>query len=158
RRQVAAGAGHITFGDPHFFNGPTHAGKLVQALHEEFPRLSYDVTLKVEHFLKYREHLPVLKQNGSALVTTPVETIDERTLGIFEKGHTKADLIQVVELFRELGLALNPTFVTFTPWTTPESYLDLLWTLLQQNLVDNVSPIQYGIRLLIMERSRLLEL
>jgi radical SAM superfamily enzyme YgiQ (UPF0313 family) len=158
RRQVAAGAEHITFGDPDFFNGPTHAVKLVQALHEEFPHLTYDVTIKVEHLLKCREHLPILKQTGCALVTSAVEAVDERTLAIFDKGHTKEEFIQVVSLFRELGLALNPTFVTFSPWTTPESYLDLLRTLLQQDLVDNISSIQYGIRLLIMERSRLLEL
>ena len=37
RRQVAAGAEHITFGDPDFFNGPTHAMRIVEALHREFP-------------------------------------------------------------------------------------------------------------------------
>ncbi|MCZ2149310.1 MAG: hypothetical protein LC126_16240, partial [Bryobacterales bacterium] len=33
RRQVRAGAGHITFGDPDFFNGPTHAMRLVRVMH-----------------------------------------------------------------------------------------------------------------------------
>ena len=49
RRLVAAGAGHITFGDPDFLNGPGHAVKLVRALHEEFPDVSYDFTAKIEH-------------------------------------------------------------------------------------------------------------
>ena len=31
RRQVGAGAEHITFGDPDFFNGPTHAMRIVEA-------------------------------------------------------------------------------------------------------------------------------
>ena len=35
--QVAAGAEHITFGDPDFFNGPTHAMRIVAALHAEHP-------------------------------------------------------------------------------------------------------------------------
>src|SRR6185436_19046325 len=43
--QVAAGAGHITFGDPDFFNGPTHAIRLVEELHRRHPSLSYDVTI-----------------------------------------------------------------------------------------------------------------
>jgi radical SAM superfamily enzyme YgiQ (UPF0313 family) len=47
RQQVAAGAEHITFGDPDFFNGPGHAIPLVTALHQEFPHLTYDVTIKV---------------------------------------------------------------------------------------------------------------
>ena len=33
RQQVSAGAEHITFGDPDFFNGPTHAIRIVDALH-----------------------------------------------------------------------------------------------------------------------------
>jgi radical SAM superfamily enzyme YgiQ (UPF0313 family) len=36
RAQVAAGAEHITFGDPDFFNGPTHARKLVEQFAAEF--------------------------------------------------------------------------------------------------------------------------
>jgi len=58
RQQVAAGAQHLTFGDPDFFNGPGHALPLVRALHREFPQLSYDVTIKVEHLLNYARYLP----------------------------------------------------------------------------------------------------
>ncbi|MFQ5695345.1 MAG: CUAEP/CCAEP-tail radical SAM protein, partial [Terriglobia bacterium] len=58
RRQVAAGAQHITFGDPDFFNGPGHVLPIVETLHREFPTLSYDVTIKIEHLLKQSEHLP----------------------------------------------------------------------------------------------------
>jgi len=36
-RQVEAGAEHITFGDPDFFNGPTHAMRIVAELHRRFP-------------------------------------------------------------------------------------------------------------------------
>src|SRR5262249_595207 len=51
--QVAAGASHITFGDPDFFNGPAHAIRIVRALHAAHPTVSYDVTIKVEHLLKH---------------------------------------------------------------------------------------------------------
>ena len=37
RRQVAAGAQHISFGDPDFFNGIGHAIPLVEQFHREFP-------------------------------------------------------------------------------------------------------------------------
>ena len=40
RHQVAAGAEHITFGDPDFFNGPGHAVHIVKALHREWPALT----------------------------------------------------------------------------------------------------------------------
>ena len=158
RRQVEAGAQHITFGDPDFFNGPTHAISIVQDLHQEFPEVTYDVTIKVEHLLKQADLLPTLKETGCLFVTSAVESIDPVILEIFDKGHTREDFVQVVSRFREIGLALNPTFVTFTPWTTLGGYLDLIKLLLDLDLIDNIAPIQFAIRLLIPAGSRLLEL
>jgi len=157
-QQVAAGAQHITFGDPDFFNGPTHAVQIVRALHERFPDLTYDVTIKVEHLLKHAEYLPVLRDTGCLFVTSAVEALDERILRIFDKGHTKDDFVRVVQMFREIGLNLAPTFVTFTPWTTLKGYVDLLSAILELDLIENVPSIQYGIRLLIPTGSKLLEL
>jgi hypothetical protein len=157
-KQVAQGAQHITFGDPDFFNGVRHAIELVGELHREFPDLTYDVTIKVEHLLKYAAHLPVLRDTGCLFVTSAIESIDDRVLEIFDKGHTRKDFLQVVCLFRETGLNLNPTFVTFSPWTTLKGYRDLLALLLELDLVEQVSPVQLAIRLLIPAGSRLLEL
>lgn len=158
RQQVAAGAEHLSFGDPDFFNAPTHALSVVTRLHEEFPQLSYDVIIKIEHLLKYAEHLPTLRDTGCLFVTSAVESVDDAILERFDKRHTREQFIEVVRLFRELGLTLNPTFVTFTPWTTPEGYLDLLGLLAELGMVDNVPPVQWAIRLLVPEGSRLLEL
>ncbi len=158
RQQVAAGARHITFGDPDFFNGPTHAVKLVEALHQEFADLTYDVTIKVEHLLKCSQHLPTLRDTGCLFVTCAIESVDDAALEIFDKGHTRADFVEVVDRFREIGLTMNPTFVTFHPWISLAGYLDFLNLLLRLDLIDSVSPVQYAIRLLIPEGSRLLEL
>jgi radical SAM superfamily enzyme YgiQ (UPF0313 family) len=158
RRQVQAGAQHITFGDPDFFNGPSHALRIITALHQQFPDVTYDVTIKIEHLLQHAKHLPTLRETGCLFVTSAVESVDEHILEIFDKRHTRADFIQVVSLFRATGLTLNPTFVTFTPWTSLKGYLDLLTLLLELKLVDNVSPIQYAIRLLIPAGSKLLKL
>lgn len=158
RHQVSQGAKHITFGDPDFFNGIRHAVELVRALHQEFPRLTYDVTIKVEHLLKHAEHLQTLKETGCAFVVSAVEAVDDEILAIFDKGHTRADFIKVVGLCREVDLVLVPTFVAFTPWITLEGYEDLLQTLADLHLIEHVSPIQLAIRLLIPAGSRLLEL
>lgn len=158
RRQVARGAGHITFGDPDFLNGPAHAVAIVEALHREFPELTYDATIKVEHLLKQRKHLATLRDTGCLFVTTAVESIDDRTLDRFAKGHTRDDFIESVRLCREVGLRMNPTFVTFTPWITVAGYVELLDLLLELDLVDYIAPIQYAIRLLIPGSSKLLEL
>ena len=158
RQQVAAGARHITFGDPDFFNGVGHAVALVEALYQEFPKITYDVTVKIEHLLKHRRHLRTLGDTGCLFVTSAVESVDDDVLGRLEKGHTRADFLEVTGLFRELGLVLHPTFVPFTPWTTPQGYLELLRVLRDTDLVENVAPIQLAIRLLIPAGSRLLEL
>ncbi len=158
RRQVASGAEHITFGDPDFFNGPTHAMRIVEALHQEFPGLSYDATIKIEHLLNNRRLLPRLKETGCLFVTSAVESVDDAVLEKLEKGHTRADFAEVVKDFRSAGLTLAPTFIPFTPWTTRDSYRELLATLLELDLAENVAPIQIALRLLIPRGSRLLEL
>jgi radical SAM superfamily enzyme YgiQ (UPF0313 family) len=158
RGQVAAGAQHITFGDPDFFNGIRHAMELLEEFHREFPNVTYDVTIKIEHLLKYERHLPALRDTGCLFVISAAESVDDTVLGFLEKGHTREDFLRVVKTFRELGLTLHPTFVPFTPCTTMDGYLDLLQVIEQQDVVENVAPIQLGIRLLIPEGSRMLEL
>jgi radical SAM superfamily enzyme YgiQ (UPF0313 family) len=156
--QVAAGAQHITFGDPDFFNGPTHAVRLVEALHLAHPDVSYDVTIKIEHLLRHRSLLPALRETGCLFVTSAVESLDDRVLGLLAKGHTRADFLAVVELFQSIGMTLVPTFVAFHPWSTLESYCDLLDVIEHEDLVDHVAPIQLAIRLLIPQGSRMLDL
>jgi len=158
RQQVAVGAEHITFGDPDFFNGPGHARAIVEALHQEWPALTYDVTIKVEHLLKNRELLPVLKATGCAFVTSAVESLDDTILEKLAKGHTRADFERCLGEMRAIGLAMSPTFLPFTPWTTAESYREFLRALADLGLASEVSPIQLAIRLLIPEGSLMLDL
>jgi radical SAM superfamily enzyme YgiQ (UPF0313 family) len=154
--QVAAGATHITFGDPDFFNGPTHALRIVRALHAAHPSVSYDVTIKVEHLLQHRALVPELAATGCAFVTSAVESVDDRVLAIFDKGHTRDDFVEAVALCRRAGVTLMPTFVAFHPWLTLASYCDLVDTIESLDLVDHVAPIQLAIRLLVPHGSRLI--
>jgi hypothetical protein len=158
RRQIAVGAQHISFGDPDFFNGIGHAIPLVEEFHREFPSVTYDITIKIEHLRKYEKHLPKLKETGCLFVISAVESVNDIFLTALEKGHTRADFLHVVATFRNLGLTLHPTFVPFSPWTAVENYLDLLRVLYEERLTENVAPIQLGIRLLIPAGSRMLEL
>jgi radical SAM superfamily enzyme YgiQ (UPF0313 family) len=156
--QIAAGARHITFGDPDFFNGPTHAMKIVAALHAKHPAVSYDVTIKVEHLLHHRDLVPRLADTGCAFVTSAIESVDDRVLALFDKGHTREDFVDAVAVCRASGVTLVPTFVAFHPWLTRASYCDLLDTIDLLDLVDHVAPIQLAIRLLLPNGSRLLAL
>jgi radical SAM superfamily enzyme YgiQ (UPF0313 family) len=158
RAQVAAGARHITFGDPDFLNGPRHAVEVLRRFARECPGTSYDVTIKVEHLLKHADLLPVLRDTGCAFVTSAVESVDDAVLERLAKGHTREDFARVVALCAQAGVPLVPTFVAFTPWTTIEGYCDLLQAIDRLGLVEHVAPIQLAIRLLITDGSRLLAL
>ncbi|MGB2663922.1 MAG: CUAEP/CCAEP-tail radical SAM protein [Candidatus Acidiferrum sp.] len=158
RQQMAAGARHITFGDPDFFNGVGHAIPLVEALHREFPELTYDVTIKVEHLLHDAELLTTLRATGCLFITSAVESLDDAVLQKLDKNHSRADFFRAVELCRRAGIVLQPTFIPFTPWTTFDQLQDLFEQLNRLDLVEAVAPIQLGIRLLIPPGSRLLEL
>lgn len=158
RSQVAAGARHISFGDPDFLNGPTHALKLVRALHAEFPAVTFDATIKVQHLIEHARLLAELSCAGCLFITSAVESVDDHVLGYLDKNHTSADFDRAARLLHDAGIAFAPTFVAFTPWTTLDGYLALLERLVALKLVESVPPVQLTIRLLVPEGSYLLRL
>ncbi len=158
RGQVESGAKHISFGDPDFLNGPTHALRVVRALAAEFPDVTYDFTTKIEHLVKQSALLPELKQTGCLFITSAVEAVDDHILERLDKNHTAEDFARAVGLLREADITFSPTFVAFTPWISLEGYVDLLERLVQLELVESVAPIQLAIRLLVPRGSYLLQL
>lgn len=158
RQQVREGASHISFGDPDFFNGPTHGMRLARALHEAFPEVTFDVTIKIQHLIDHAELLPELRRSGCLFITSAVEAVDDNILLLLDKNHTSRDFDRAVALTREAGIALAPTFVAFSPWTTLEGYIALLERLLELQLVESVPPVQLAIRLLVPAGSYLLQL
>ncbi len=157
RQLVAAGAGHITFGDPDFLNGPGHALKLVHALHSEFPYVSYDFTAKIEHIVRHRDLFPEFAATGCAFVVSAVESLSDVVLANLEKGHTRKDVTTALDTVRGAGIALRPSFVPFTPWATLDDYIDLLDFIAAEGLIDHVDSVQLSIRLLVPPGSLLLE-
>src|SRR5688572_30571490 len=77
RQQVAAGATHVSFGDPDFLNGPGHALAVARALHAEFPAVTFDFTAKIEHLLRQRHRLPELAELGCLFVVSAAESLDD---------------------------------------------------------------------------------
>ena len=157
-QQVAAGARHISFGDPDFLNGPTHALRVARALHETFPRVTFDATVKIEHIVRYPGHVETLAGAGCLFLVSAVESIDDAILARLAKGHTARDFERAVAICRAAGLHLTPTFVPFTPWTTVEGYRALLERLIALRLVESVPAVQLSIRLLVPGGSHLFEI
>lgn len=155
--QIAAGARHISFGDPDFLNGPGHSLAIARELHARWPEVSFDITTQVTHLLRRPEVVTELVSLNCAFVVSAFESLSDDVLAHLGKRHRRADIATVVESARAAGLVLRPTFVPFTPWTTLDDLCDLVDFIAREQLVANVSPIQLSVRLLVPPGSLLLE-
>ena len=154
-QQVQQGAAHVSFGDPDFLNGPTHALRLARELHRRWPQLTFDATIKVEHLLEHRALLPELAASGCIFITSAVESLNDEVLRSLDKGHAAEDVSAAIELTRAAGIDLRPTFLPYTPWTAPGDLAALLDFIAAHEL--EVEPVQLSLRLLIPPGSRILE-
>ena len=156
-QQIAAGARHVSFGDPDFLNGPTHALRIVRELHARWPDVSFDATIKIEHLLEHRALLAELAQSGMIFVTSAVESLNDRVLAALHKGHVAADVPEAVRAVREAGAELRPTLLPYTPWTVLEDLPALFDFAVEHDLVDAIDAVQYTLRLLLPPGSLLLD-
>ena len=156
RPQVLQGAKHITFGDPDFWNGPTHASRIIKALHHEFPDVTFDATIKIEHLLQYHHLLPEMREQGCLFIVSAVESLNDTVLQALDKGHTAADVARAFDLVKQAGISLRPSLLPFSPWETLESYNTLLDFFAEHHLIEHIDPVHLSIRLLIPPGSTLL--
>ncbi len=155
-RLVEIGAAHITFGDPDFLNGQRHSLAIVRELHKRFPNLTFDVTTKVEHVLEHAEVWPEMAASGCLFVVSALECVNDEILARLDKGHNTAEAVLAIVLLREHGIEIRPSFMPFTPWATPLDVLDIVEFVAAHDMVANVDPVQYTIRLLVPDGSLLL--
>src|SRR5215213_621602 len=153
---AAAGARHITFGDPDFLNGRKHSLSIVREMHARFPDLTFDCTTKVEHVLEFAHLWPELAACGCLFVVTAVELLNDEILARLDKGHTARQAADAVALLREHGIEPRPSLMPFTPWTTHDDLVEIVRFVERHDLVGNVDPVQLSIRLLVPEGSLLL--
>lgn len=154
---VDLGAGHIHFADPDFLNRPQHARRVAAAIAAEHPGLSFDVTAKVSHLLRHASLIPELAEAGLAFVISAFESTSDLVLDRLDKGHHGEDLAVAIEALRCAGVEPRPSLLPFTPWTERRDLVELLDFVLAYDLVWNVDPVQYAIRLLLPPGSPLLE-
>jgi hypothetical protein len=147
------GARHITFGDPDFLNGVKHSLAVVRAMHERWPWLTFDLTTKVEHVLEHAHVWPELAASGCLFVISAVEILNDDILGKLDKGHSAEQASAAVALLREQGIETRPSLMPFTPWTTVDDLRDIFDWVVANDLIGNVDPVQYTIRLLVPEGS-----
>ncbi len=152
------GAEHVTFGDPDFLNGPAHARRLIEAANSEFPELTFDLTVKVEHILSHSSIWGEMAKRNVVFVVSAFETVNNRVLACLDKGHTVSELPRAVTVLREAGLVVRPSWLPFTPWTEISDLDDIFSFIADQDLMGATDPVQMGIRLLVPEGSLVLDI
>jgi radical SAM superfamily enzyme YgiQ (UPF0313 family) len=130
---------------------------VARELHRHFPEVTFDCTTKVEHILEHRQVWPELSEYGCLFVISAFESLNGEILTYLDKGHTAGEAAQAVALLREHGIEIRPSWLPFTPWATPQDILEILDFVIANEMVGNVDPIQYTIRLLVPKGSLLLD-
>ncbi len=153
---VDRGARHVTFGDPDFLNRWAHSMKIIELVHQRFPQLTFDVTTKVSHLLRYASLVPLLAEQGCLFVVSAYECVNDDILRYIDKGHTAAQAEEATRLLRSNGIEPRPSWLPFMPWTTVDDVADILDFVVRHDLIGNVDPVQYTIKLLIPEGSLML--
>ena len=118
--------------------------------------VSFDATIKVSHLLRHRDVVAELATLGLAFVVSAFESTSDTVLRRLGKGHTAADASRAVAELRAHGVEIRPSFLPFTPWTSRQDVVDIVDFVAAHDLVANVDPVQYSIRLLIPPGSLLL--
>ncbi len=153
---IQDGAEHISFLDPDFLNMPAHAIEVAKQLHLKYPALKFDATIKIEHILKHQTTIEYLAGFGMTSVISAIECVDDKVLSYLDKGHTASDVEAAIQFLKSLGVELYPSFVPFTPWSTPESVADIIRFSLNNKIIHNIDPIHLTIRLLVPQGSLIL--
>jgi hypothetical protein len=157
-QQVALGAAHISFGDPGFSQRPDPCAEGRRGPARAVPRSELG---------RDDQGRAPARSCQVVAASEAVRSVVHRHRGRIgrrhdpdklAKGHSHADFETALAQCRALGIALAPTFVPFTPWTTLVGYRELLATLLKLQLVEAVPPVQLAIRLLVPQGSYLLQL
>lgn len=154
---ASAGVQHVTFADPDFLNAPRYSKDLIQAAHARHPELTFDATVKVSHILEHEGIWPDLAEAGLLFVVSAFESVDAATLEILDKGHTVAGMRRAIEILREAGIFVRPTWLPFFPWTTIEDVVGLTRFLDEMAIWEATDPVQLAIKLLVPEGSLLAE-
>jgi radical SAM superfamily enzyme YgiQ (UPF0313 family) len=154
---VERGARHITFGDPDFLNRWAYGMRIVERLHQRHPDVTFDITTKVSHLLRYASLVPLLAEQGCLFVVSAYECVNDEVLRYLDKGHTAADASRATHLLRASGIEPRPSWLPFLPWSTVEDVLAIIDFIVDHDLVGSVDPVQLSIKLLIPRGSLMLD-
>lgn len=157
RSLVDQGAEHITFMDAEFMNNGEHGPAVIEAMHREFPTLTFDMISRVDRILKFESAFRRFFDLGCTFVTTAIEFPDDLILRILRKGYRVKDLARLSELVATTNVRINPTLIVFSPWIDVPRIEAGERFLADSGLSQIIDPVQYYTRLMITKGSPLLD-
>jgi hypothetical protein len=131
--------------------------RIVERLHRRHPAVTFDITTKVSHLLRYASLVPLLAEQGCLFVVSAYECVNDEILRILDKGHTAADAARATALLRSSGIEPRPSWLPFLPWTTVQDVNDICDFIVEHDLVGSVDPVQLSIKLLVPRGSLMLQ-
>lgn len=155
KAQYAAGARHLSLGDPDFLSAPRHSLAVLDELAAALPEVTFDVTIKISELVASPELAAELARLRVRFVISAVESLNDEVLEHLGKGHRAKDVPIARDALFAAGVGLHPTFCPFTPWTTLDDLADIVEFVAQSGLREVVEPIQYAIELLVPSNSLL---
>ena len=156
RALVAQGANHIVFVDADFLNAWKYSKNTVERMHDEFPNITFEYTTRVDHILEHRSVVAELREMGCTRITSAFEFPTDKVLQTLHKNCTVADLEEATRFCQTIGQDLNPTFILFNPWVSPDDLLAFDDFIQRNQLQNAIEPIQYETRLMLYKGSPLL--
>src|SRR5262252_5679035 len=109
----------------------------IRAMHAALPEWTFDFTAKIEDVLKHPGAFPEFGASDCLFMVSAFESLSDRVLTVLEKNHTRADVEKALSIVHGAGIALRPTWVAFTPWTTLDDYREVLEFIEANGLIDH---------------------
>jgi hopanoid C-3 methylase len=154
---AAEGVRHFLVIDAEFFNSRTTGEAVMRRVREELgSSVTFELTTRVDHVLRYTGELERLVELGLVAVTSALEFPSDRILRIFDKGVDTADMRRAIAEAARLGIVLDPTFIPFTPWVEYDELLTFEDFLVETGLAKVAHPTVLQTRLLLFRGSPLL--
>ncbi len=157
KNQIAAGAAHLSFGDPDFLNAPRHTLGILKEIHRHDPTVTFDFTTKISEIVAHPDIWGELYEQGLIFVISAVESLNPRVLERLDKQHNASDVAAARDFLFGAHIGLHPTFCPFTPWSEPEDLVDIASFVVSSRLTNVVEPVQLSIELLTPPNSLLLK-
>ena len=155
---VAAGAQHITFGDPDFLNAPPTRGESCAAMHERSRTSPSTARSRSSTCSRHADVWPEFADARVPVRGLRVRVGRRRDARPPRQGpHHRRRRQGRRRSCAHTGIDVRPSWLPFTPWTTRDDVVALLDFVYEHDLVGSVDPVQYTIRLLLPPGSLLLD-